>query len=135
MQNLKRYEVAAQLNRSTEFVGKWVKLYKKDGLEVLQEKRGGAHYRHLTCEQELFVKDIITHSLPADCNYSQLVWSGTLIVDLIENMFEKRYTRNGVYALLDRLGVSYKKANKIDPKKSEKVIKEWKSFMKKNSKI
>jgi len=62
--------------------------------------------------------------MPTDCNYSQAVWSGALLVDLIENMYDKTYTRNGVYALLQRLGVSYKKSNKIDPKKSHKVIQE-----------
>ena len=50
-------------------------------------------------------------------------------------MYSKTYTREGVYVLLKRLGVSYKKANKIDPKKSQKVISEWKLQMEKNSKI
>jgi len=135
MQNLKRYEVANHINRSTEFVGKWIKIYKQSGIEGLKEKRGGVRHHHLNQEQEQFVKDIVTHSLPSDCNYSQPTWSGALIVDLIETMYSKTYSRNGVYALLDRLGVSYKKANKIDPKKSQKVINEWKIQIEKNSKI
>jgi transposase len=135
MQNLKRYEVAKILNRHPEFVGKWLKTYKKFGIDGLCEKRGGVRHHHLTQEQEEFVKDIVTNSLPSDCNYSQPTWSGALLVDLIKNMYSKTYTRNGVYALLERLGVSYKKANKIDPKKSHKVIQEWKLLMEKNSKI
>ena len=135
MQNLKRYEVATILARGTEFVGKWVKTYKESGLDGLSEKRGGVRHHHLTPEQEEFIKDIVVHSLPTDCNYSQAVWSAALLVDLIENMYDKTYTRNGVYALLERLGVSYKKANKIDPKKSHKVIQEWKLHMEKNSKV
>lgn len=132
MQGTKLHVVANHLNRGTEFVGRWVKRYKKDGVGVLSEKRGGANNQYLTEEQELFIKDIVIYSLPADCNYKSPVWSGALIVDLIESMYQKHYTRNGVYALLDRLGVSYKKANKIDPKKSQKVIKEWKELTKKN---
>lgn len=135
MQNFKRYEVAKILNRHPEFVGKWLKKYKSFGIVGLCEKRGGVHHHHLTEEQEQFVKDIVTNSLPSDCNYYQPTWSGALLVDLIENMYSKTYTRNGVYALLERLGVSYKKANKIDPKKSYKVIQEWKQLMEKNSKI
>lgn len=135
MQNLKRYEVSKILNRGTEFVGKWLKAYKAFGLKGLAEKRGGVRHHYLTKEQEEFVKDIVTNSLPSDCNYSQPTWSGALLVDLIKNMYSKTYTRNGVYALLERLGVSYKKANKIDPKKSHKVIQEWKLLMEKNSKI
>lgn len=135
MQNLKRYEVAKILNRYPEFVGKWLKRYKELGISGLTEKRGGVRHHYLTPEQEEFIKDIVVHSLPTDCNYTQPVWSGALLVDLIKNMYGKTYTRNGVYALLERLGVSYKKANKIDPKKSHKVIQEWKLQMEKNSKV
>ena len=135
MENLKRYEVAKILNRHPEFVGKWIKKYKNYGTKGLCENRGGVNHHYLTKEQEEFVRDIVTNSLPSDCSYSQPVWSGALIVDLIEKMYSKKYTRNGVYELLKRLGVSYKKANKIDPKKSYKVIKEWKLLMEKNLKI
>ena len=40
MQNLKRYEVATALNRGTEFVGKWLKAYRRFGIDGLHEKRG-----------------------------------------------------------------------------------------------
>ncbi len=135
MQGLKRAEVVFRLNRSRDFVGHWLKRYKASGLNSLEEKRGGANNQYLTAEQEEFVKDIVVHSFPKDCNYSQVTWSGWLLVDLIKNMYSKTYTREGVYVLLKRLGVSYKKANKIDPKKSQKVINEWKLQMEKNSKI
>mgnify|MGYP000063595615 FL=1 len=135
MQGLKRAEVVFGLNRSRNFVGHWLKRYKVSGLNGLEEKRGGANNKYLTPEQEEFVRDIVVHSFPKDCNYSQVTWSGWLLVDLIKNMYSKTYTREGVYVLLKRLGVSYKKANKIDPKKSQKVISEWKLQMEKNSKI
>jgi len=135
MQGLKRAEVVFGLNRSRDFVGHWLKSYKALGLNGLEEKRGGANNQYLTSEQEEFVKDIVVHSFPKDCNYSQVTWSGWLLVDLIKNMYSKTYTREGVYVLLKRLGVSYKKANKIDPKKSQKVINTWKLQIEKNSKI
>lgn len=134
MQGAKRYVVAHHLGRGEDFVGKWVKRYKKEGIKALCEKRGGANNQYLTEEQELFIKDIVSHSLPVDCNYNSPVWSGALLVDLIESLYQKRYTRNGVYALLERLDLSYKKASKRDPKKSQKVIKEWKELTKKTRK-
>jgi len=45
----------------------WVKEYKEFGLERSKEKRGGAHYHHLTPEQ-----DIVVHSFQKDCNYTQV---------------------------------------------------------------
>ena len=135
MQGLKREEVAFRLNRGRDFVKTWLKKYKTLGLDGLNERRGGAHHQYLTPEQEAFIKDIVLHAHPADCNYSEVTWSGWLLVDLIKNMYSKEYTREGVYALLKRMGVSYKKANKIDPKKSQKVINEWKQQIQKNSKI
>ncbi len=131
MQNLKRYEVAKLLNKDKQFVGRWVKAYKKFGIDGLSENRGGANHHHLTKQEEEFIKEIVINALPADCGYSQPVWSGALIVDLINAMYDAKYTRNGVYALMGRLGVSYKKAIKVDPKKSQKVIQEWKELIKK----
>ena len=93
MQGLKRAEVALRLSRSRDFVGYWLKSYKALGLKGLEEKRGGANNQYLTPEQEEFVKDIVVHSFPKDCNYSQVTWSGWLLVDLIKNMYSKTYTR------------------------------------------
>jgi len=131
MQNLKRYEVAKLLNKDKQFIGRLVKAYKKFGIDGLSENRGGSNHHHLTKQEEEFVKDIVTNAQPADCGYTQPVWSGALIVDLINVMYDVKYTRNGVYALMSRLGISYKKACKVDPKKSHKVIQEWKELIKK----
>ena len=130
-QKIAQGKIALSLNRSRDFVRHWVKQYKTLGLKGFEETRGGANRRYLNDEQELFVKDIVSYSLPSDFNYNQPVWSGALIVDLIQTMYEKEDTKEGVYALMARLGVSYKKAMKIDPKKSQKVISEWKTLTKK----
>jgi transposase len=134
MHNGKYDDIAKQMNRTRFFIHTWVKNYKESGLERLKERRGGIRHFYLTPEQEAFVKNIVIHSSPKDCDYNEVVWSGFILVDLIEKMFGKTYTRDGIYALLKRLGVSYKKANKIDPKKSQKVIKQWKEQIEKNSK-
>jgi len=135
MQNIKRSDIVKILGRTRFYVANWIKYYKESGLARLVENRGGANHRYLMKEQEDFIKELIIHSSPKDCDYSQVTWSGALVVDVIEKMYTKTYTKEGVYALLKRLGVSYKKANKIDPKKSQKVINEWKSQVEKNLKI
>ena len=39
--------------------------------------------------------------------------------------------RESVYHILRKLNISYKKAKKVDPKKSEQKIEEWKKDIKK----
>lgn len=132
MQNIKRSDIVKILGRSRYFVATWIKHYQESGLSRLEENRGGPNHCYLTKEQEMFIKELVVHSSPKDCDYRQVVWSGALLSDVIEKMYEKKYTKEGVYALLKRLGISYKKANKVDPKKSQKVIKEWKLQTEKN---
>jgi len=120
-------EVAKALGRNRGFVGTAVKNYFRGGIEALKEQRGGDRRSELTIEQREELAYIINNSYPINAKG----WDGKIIVDLIEHKYGVLYSRESVYHILKKLNISYKKAKKVDPKKSEKKIKEWKEDIKK----
>jgi len=117
-------EVAKALGRNRGFVGRAVKNYFEKGIEGLSETRGGDRKSELTNEEREEIGYIVKNSYPINAKG----WDGKIIVDLIEHKYD---SRDSVYYLLKKLNISYKKAKKVDPKKSEKKIQEWKEDIKK----
>jgi len=121
-------EVGKALGRNRGFIGRAVKNYFEKGIEGLSEKRGGDRKSELTIEQREELAYIINNSYPI----SSKGWDGNIIVDLIKHKYGVHYHRESVYHILKQLNISYKKAKKVDPKKSEKKIQEWKEDIKKS---
>ena len=117
------------VGRTKETVGTWINKYFKDGIESLQDNRGGDHKSFLTTKDKEELKYIITNTYPIIYKG----WDGWIIVDLIQTKYGVTYTRGGVYALLKSFGITHKIATKIDPKKSEEKIAIWKNDLKKTT--
>ena len=120
-------EVAKALGRNRGFVVRAVKKYFEEGIDGLSEQRGGDRRSELTVEQREELAYIINNTYPINAKG----WDGKIIVDLIEHRYGVSYHRESVYHILRKLNISYKKAKKVDPKKSEQKIEEWKKDIKK----
>ena len=119
--------VAKSLGRDRGFVWIALKNYFSKGLKGLEEQRGGDRRSQLSIDQRQELGYIINNSYPINAKG----WDGNIIVELIEHKYGVKYSRESVYHILRKLNISYKKAKKVDPKKSEKKIKEWKEELKK----
>jgi len=122
-------DIAKMVGRTKETVGTWINRYFKDGIEAIQDNRGGDHKSFLTNENKEELKSIITNTYPIVFKG----WDGKIIVDLILSKYGITYTRAGVYALMKSLDITHKIATKTDPKKSEEKIAAWKEDIKKTS--
>ncbi len=120
-------EVSKALGRHRGFVGRAIKNYFTGGIEALEEQRGGDRRSELTIEEREELAYIINNTYPINAKG----WDGKIIVDLIKCKYGVEYHRESVYHILRKLNISYKKAKKVDPKKSEKKIQEWKEDIKK----
>ena len=119
---MRQSDVGKSLGRNRGFVGRAVKKYFTEGKEGLKEQRGGDRRSELSQEQKEEIGYIINHSYPINAKG----WDGKIIVDLIECRYGLKVSRESVYYMLKQLNISYKKAKKVDPKKSEIKIREWK---------
>lgn len=124
---MRQSDVGKSLGRNRGFVGRAVKRYFTEGKEGLKEQRGGDRRSELSQEQKEEIGYIINHSYPINAKG----WDGKIIVDLIECRYGLKVSRESVYYMLKQLNISYKKAKKVDPKKSEIKIREWKMDIKK----
>ena len=115
------------LHRGGQFAGIWITAYFNGGIEALADNRGGNHSSYLNERQMEELKRILTTSYPV---YAK-GWNGDIITDLIEYHFNVKYAQGSVYPLLKRLGLTHKIATKVDPKKSEVKIVNWKEDIKK----
>lgn len=124
---MKQEEVGEALGRNRGFVGRAVKNYFRGGIAALKEQRGGDRRSELSIEQREELAHIINNSYPINAKG----WDGKIIVDLIEHRYGVSYHRESVYHILKKLNISYKKAKKVNPKRSEEKIQEWKEDIKK----
>ncbi len=124
---MRQEDVGKSLGRNRGFVGRAVKKYFAEGKEGFKEQRGGDRRSQLSQKQKKEIGYIINHSCPINAKG----WDGKIIVDLIEYKYGIKVSRESVYYMLKQLNISYKKAKKVDPKKSEVKIKEWKINIKK----
>jgi transposase len=122
-------DIANMVGRTKETVGTWINKYFKNGIDAIQDNRGGDNKSFLTIKDKEELKQIITKTYPIVYKG----WDGWIIVDLIKTKYGVTYTRGGVYALLKSLGITHKIATKIDPKKSEEKIATWKEDIKKTT--
>lgn len=121
-------DIAVTLGRNSDTIGRWIARYFEDGIDGIQDNRGGDHKSFLTNIEKEELKQIIVNTYPIIYKG----WDGKIIVDLIKTKYGVTYTRAGVYALLKSLGITHKIATKVDPKKSEEKIATWKEDIKKN---
>ena len=120
-------EVGKALGRNRGFVVRAVKNYFQKGIKGLAEQRGGDRRSELTIRQREELAYIINNTYPINAKG----WDGKIVVDLIKCKYGVKYHRESVYHILRKLNISYKKAKKVDPKKSEEKIQEWKKDIKK----
>jgi len=124
---MKQEEVGKLIGRKRGFVARAVKSYFTLGLEGLKEGRGGDRKSKLSFEEKKELGHIIKNSCPINAKG----WDGKIIVEMIEYKYGLRYSRGTIYRILKEQNITYKKAKKVDPKKSEDKIIVWKEDIKK----
>lgn len=98
-------QIAVMLGRSRRFVQDWVYRYRDHGLEAIKVKKQPGRAPKLPRARE----DELRARLDAGPTEADGVcaWRGHVIQRILEREFAVRYSLNGVYDLLHRLGYSY----------------------------
>jgi len=101
-QELERQQIAAVVGRSRQFVDTWVGRYRRQGLSGLQAKKQPGAEPKLTAEQQQALVQWLEKGPTEDERLA--AYNGPILREKIHQHFGKRYSLNGVYALLHRLG-------------------------------
>jgi transposase len=112
-------EIQEKLGRSKNFVQRWVYAYRDGGLEAVRAKKPPGIAPKLPREQEQPFLERITDT--------QEILRGPDIVALLEKEFGVRYTLQGAYDLLHRLGYEPLKPRPVNPKKIAEAEQVWRN--------
>jgi transposase len=99
---LHRQDIAVAVGRSRQFVDQWVSRYRSGGVEALIPRRQPGAPPKLSVEQQLQLCAMLDAGPSPEEGLA--AYNGPMIRAKIQERFEKRYTLDGVYKLLHRLG-------------------------------
>lgn len=111
--------IQEKLGRSKNFVQRWVYAYRDGGLEAVRAKKPPGIRPKLPRNQEQPFLERITDT--------QEILRGPDIVALLEKEFGVRYTLQGAYDLLHRLGYEPLKPRPVNPKKTAEDEQVWRN--------
>ena len=110
--------IMSKLDRSKNFVQRWVYFYRDHGLERVRPKKQPGQRQRLPRDQEqAFLQRI---------NRSDQILRGRDIVRVLQQEFGATYSLNGAYELLHRLGYEPLRPRPVNPKKDPAQEEAWK---------
>ncbi len=111
-------EIMSKLDRSKNFVQRWVYFYRDHGLErVRPQKQPGQPQRLPRHQEQLFLRRI---------SEAAQILRGRDIVEVLRQEFGVVYSLNGAYELLHRLGYEALRPRPVNPKKDPAQEEAWK---------
>jgi putative transposase len=124
--HLSRAEVASALHIGENTVRLTINKYLQGGFDAVVAPIKRKQPTLLSKTQEAEFKEIILQKSPSDYLFDAHIWTGRLMVELVEKKYQVRYTLNGIYALLKRLGLTHQKAHadyaEADPQKQKEFM-------------
>ena len=111
-------EIMDKLDRSKNFVQRWVYIYRDHDLGAVRAKKQSGRPQQLPPEQQQALLDRI--------NNAEEILRGRDIVAILEREFGVAYSLNGAYELLHRLGYEPLKPRPVNPKKNLADEQAWK---------
>jgi transposase len=115
--------ITQQLARSRRFVQRWAYAYRDGGIEALAVKKATGRPTKLPREKEhLFKQRMLSGPTAAD---GVCTLRGADAVRILEQEFGVRYTLEGVYDLLARLGLACLKPRPRHRKNDPQVMRQW----------
>jgi transposase len=112
-------EIMAKLDRSKNFVQRWVYFYRDYGLDRVRPKKQPGQQQRLPHDQEqAFLRRV---------NDGERILRGQDIVRVLQEEFAVSYSLNGAYELLHRLGYEPLRPRPVNPKKDPAQEEAWKA--------
>ena len=105
-------KVHKELGYAEKSLRRWAATYCLGGFTLLCEKITKDRESNLGRENEILLREILLNKKPSDYGFTEHIWSGQLIADLILKEWNVKYTKFGVYAMLHKMGLSYQKAHR-----------------------
>lgn len=108
-----RLQVCALIGSRYNTLTSWIDKYLDGGLQGLVELI--KHYdapQRLSPEQKQELKQIILEQSPRDYGISRNIWTGEIMIEVIQMKWNVTFKSSRVYEILDEVGLSYQRAHR-----------------------
>jgi transposase len=105
---MKTHELSKLFNKSIPTIIDYIHKWNELGLDALVDKRGGSEG---TFTDEMFktIKHAIDHENPLDYGFESETWTISMLIDIIESKFKKRYSYEWIRQVVKNNNYTYKR--------------------------
>lgn len=119
--------IAAELGVTRGAVGKWHKVFLKNGIKGLAKATSAGRKRAISVAEQKWLCSIILKGAIAS-GYSTDLWTLDRIISIIKNKTGVAYSESGAWRLLRKLGFSCQKPVTRAIQRDEEKIAHWKKY-------
>lgn len=117
-------DVARELNVTTGAVNHWVQAYEKGGEEALKRRPHTGRPPKLTTRQQEQLAEMLLDGAEAH-GFETDVWTLERVATVIQDEYDVTYHPHHISKLLQRLGFTWKKPQRLPINRDEETIQEW----------
>ncbi len=131
-----RLQVCSLIGSRYNTLTSWIDKYLDGGLQGLVEpiKHQKAPQR-LSPEQKQELKQIILEQSPRDYGISRNIWTGEIMIEVIQRKWNVSFKSSRVYEILQEVGLSYQRAHRDYANAAQAEQKAFVEVLKKNWKL
>ena len=126
-------EVMGQLNCARQSLITWIDMYCQGGLKALVTPMKSEREQRLGPEKKEELKKIILEKKPTDYGIDRQIWTGKIIIEVINQKWNVQIKDSRVYDILKEIGLSHQKAHRDYENSDPKAQREFVSTLKKTA--
>ena len=129
-----RREVMVEVGCARQSLITWIDMYCQGGLEALTTPIKSEREQRLGLEEKAELKKIILEKKPTDYGIDRQIWTGKIIIEVINQKWHKQLKDSRIYDILKEIGLSHQKAHRDYENSDRKAQEEFVTTIKKNCK-
>jgi transposase len=114
--------VAAVFGFSRSCIYEWLNRYDQEGYEGLESRQAPGAAPLITSEMEVWLKETVLSSTPADHGYDTVLWTRDILAELLKKEFDVKVSGVSVSLHLKKLGLTYQKPGYRDVEQDEREV-------------
>ena len=115
------------LGLSRSCIYTWLRHYREQGLQGVETRTAPGAQPLITAQMDQWLRETVLHSTPVEHGYDTVLWTRTILAELLHREFGVQVSGRTVSLHLSQLGLSYQKpryrASEQDPKEVEHFLK------------
>lgn len=127
-------EVMEEVDCARQSLITWIDMFYQGGLKALTKPMKSEREQRLGVEEKEELKKIILEKKPTDYGIDRQIWTGKIIIEVINQKWNIQLKDSRIYDILSEIGLSHQKAHRDYENSDHKAQEEFVSTIKKNCK-